>query len=261
MTVSDTSRHIYWSYLTLVEYEETLQLQETIREQRWQGKGGELLLLLQHPPVYTIGVRPALDNLLSPLKELKEKGIKVIRTNRGGDITFHGPGQLVAYPILSLSRFRLDIPSYVRSLEEVVIHLLEDYGLKGERVPDYPGVWVDGKKIAAVGINIKKGIAIHGFALNVNTDLDYFTNIHPCGIQGCTVTSLHVLLGYQPPLLEVMERLVDHFGEIFNGVMVEQSPRELWSTGSWKKKEQSWSYKEKQDHNEENEVFQQSGKP
>ena len=237
MVVSDISRHIDWSYLDLVEYEEALQLQENIREQRWQGRGGDVLILLQHPRVYTIGIRPALDNLLASREELKEKGIRVIRTNRGGDITFHGPGQLVAYPILSLSRFRLDIPTYVRFLEEVVIDLLKDYRLKGERVPNYPGVWVEGKKIAAVGINIKKNIAIHGFALNVNTDLGYFSNIHPCGIQGCTVTSLHFLLGYQPTLLEVMEKLVSHFGEIFRGVMVERSPQALWSVGSWKENE------------------------
>lgn len=184
------------------------------------------LLLCQHPPVYTLGKSGHLENLLINNRQLQEKGIQFVHTNRGGDITFHGPGQVVGYPILDLEKFFRDIGKYLRSLEEVIILTIGDYGIKGNRSPGETGVWIEpelkhkARKICAMGVRCSRWITMHGFALNVNTDLSYFNHIVPCGIPDKQVTSLEKELGYQVPLEEVKERIKNNFAKVFGAQLV-----------------------------------------
>jgi lipoyl(octanoyl) transferase len=180
------------------------------------------LILCEHPPVYTLGKSGHMENLLLPDEEIADRGIQFFKTNRGGDITFHGPQQIVGYPILDLERFYTDIGRYLRELEEVIIHTLAEYGIKGERSVGETGVWIDvgvpGKerKICAMGVRCSRWITMHGFALNVNTELDYFNNIIPCGIQNKQVTSMQKELGEKLDFEGVKEKLKKNFGEVFN---------------------------------------------
>ena len=178
-------------------------------------------LFVEHPHVYTLGKSGHIENLLINEQALQDKGATFYKINRGGDITYHGPGQIVGYPILDLDNFFTDIHKYLRSLEEVIILTLADYGLKGERSEGETGVWIDvgtpfARKICAMGVRASRWVTMHGFALNVNTDLGCFDNIIPCGIRGKAVTSLNVELAKTTiPLAEVKERLLIHFAEIF----------------------------------------------
>jgi lipoyl(octanoyl) transferase len=184
------------------------------------------LLFVEHPPVYTLGKSGNEDNILMSEQELKINGIEFFHINRGGDITFHGPEQLVGYPILDLDKFKTDIGWYLRSLEEVIILTMADYGLSGERSKGETGVWIEpgvkGKerKICAMGIKCSRWITMHGFALNVNTDLSYFNNIIPCGIQNKQVTSLEKELGRKIPMEEVKVRLRKNFEKVFECELV-----------------------------------------
>jgi lipoyl(octanoyl) transferase len=179
------------------------------------------LLFVEHPPVYTLGKSGKKENVLLDDEGLKEREIQFFNTNRGGDITFHGPDQLVGYPILDLEKFYTDIGKYLRNLEEVVIRTLAAYGIKGERSPGETGVWIDpgvpGKerKICAIGVRCSRWITMHGFALNVNTDLSYFNHIIPCGIVNKQVTSMEKELDYKPDMQEVKEKVKRNFEEIF----------------------------------------------
>jgi lipoyl(octanoyl) transferase len=179
------------------------------------------LLFVEHPPVYTLGKSGNEDNILMSQQELKINGIEFFHINRGGDITFHGPEQLVGYPILDLDKFKTDIGWYLRSLEEVIIMTMAEYGLTGERSKGETGVWIEpgikGKerKICAMGIKCSRWITMHGFALNVNTDLNYFNNIIPCGIQNKQVTSLEKELGKKVSMEEVKEKMKRNFEEVF----------------------------------------------
>lgn len=178
-------------------------------------------LFVEHPHVYTLGKSGHIENLLINEQALQDKGATFYKINRGGDITYHGPGQIVGYPILDLDNFFTDIHKYLRSLEEVIILTLADYGLKGERSEGETGVWIDvgtpfARKICAMGVRASRWVTMHGFALNVNTDLGYFDNIIPCGIRGKAVTSLNVELAKATiPIAEVKERILLHFAEIF----------------------------------------------
>ena len=178
-------------------------------------------LFVEHPHVYTLGKSGHIENLLINEQALQDKGATFYKINRGGDITYHVPGQIVGYPILDLDNFFTDIHKYLRSLEEVIILTLADYGLKGERSEGETGVWIDvgtpfARKICAMGVRASRWVTMHGFALNVNTDLGYFDNIIPCGIRGKAVTSLNVELAKATiPLAEVKERILLHFAEIF----------------------------------------------
>lgn len=178
-------------------------------------------LFVEHLHVYTLGKSGHIENLLINEQALQDKGATFYKINRGGDITYHGPGQIVGYPILDLDNFFTDIHKYLRSLEEVIILTLADYGLKGERSEGETGVWIDvgtpfARKICAMGVRASRWVTMHGFALNVNTDLGYFDNIIPCGIRGKAVTSLNVELAKATiPLAEVKERILLHFAEIF----------------------------------------------
>jgi lipoyl(octanoyl) transferase len=180
------------------------------------------LLFVEHPPVYTLGKSGDPAHVLISTEERMEKGIQYFPTNRGGDITFHGPEQLVGYPILDLEQFETDIGKYLRKLEEVIILTLADYGLKGERSSGETGVWLDAnapgreRKICAMGVRCSRWITMHGFALNVNTDLNYFNFIVPCGIQNKKVTSLEKELGRKVDLDEVKNAVKKHFSKVFN---------------------------------------------
>lgn len=180
------------------------------------------LLFVEHEPVFTLGKNGKETHVLVSDEELEARGIEYFHINRGGDITFHGPGQVVGYPILDLEKFKTDLGWYLRSLEEVIILTMADYGLKGERSPGETGVWLDpsvkGKerKICAMGIKCSRWVTMHGFAFNVNTNLDYFNLIVPCGIQNKQVTSLEKELGHPVPMEEVKERLKHHFEKVFH---------------------------------------------
>jgi lipoyl(octanoyl) transferase len=178
-------------------------------------------LLCEHPPVYTLGRNGKQENLLLNAQQLQDKGIQFYKINRGGDITFHGPGQIVGYPILDLDHFFTDIGRYIRSLEEVVIRTLAEYGLQTGRIEGLSGVWLDGdnaraRKICAIGVHLSRWITMHGFALNVNTPLEYFTYIVPCGITDKAVTSMEKELGHPVDLQAVKARLIHHFAQVFN---------------------------------------------
>lgn len=180
------------------------------------------LLLVEHPPVYTLGKSGKMEHVLISEEERQDKGIEFFKINRGGDITFHGPQQIVGYPILDLEQFYTDIGKYLRNLEEVIILTLAEYGLKGDRSPGETGVWLDpddisrARKICAMGIRCSRWITMHGFAFNVNTDLNYFGHIVPCGIENKAVTSLEKELGYAVPFEEVKEKVKKNFEKIFN---------------------------------------------
>lgn len=183
-------------------------------------------LFVEHPHVYTLGKSGDLSNLLLSEKQLAEKGATFYKINRGGDITYHGPGQIVGYPILDLENFFTDIHKYLRLLEEAIILTLADYGLQSERSPGETGVWLGvgtpfARKICAMGVRASRWVTMHGFALNVNADLGYFDNIIPCGIKGKAVTSLHVELGVEKvDEEEVKKKIVKHFAALFEAKMI-----------------------------------------
>ena len=182
-------------------------------------------LWVEHPPVITLGKSGAIDHLLLNEEQLRDRGIEYYKTNRGGDITFHGPGQVVGYPILDLENFFTDIHKYLRLLEEMVILTLKEYRLEGTRSPGETGVWLDvgtpfARKICALGVKASRWVTMHGFAFNVNTDLAYFSYIVPCGIQGKGVTSLQAELKREISLDEVREKLSIHFQALFEAEFV-----------------------------------------
>lgn len=182
-------------------------------------------LYVEHPHVYTLGKSGDFSNLLLSEKQLTEKGATFYKINRGGDITYHGPGQIVGYPILDLENFFTDIHKYLRFLEEAIILTLAEYGLKTERSPGETGVWFDvgtpfARKICALGVRASRWVTMHGFALNVNADLGYFDNIIPCGIRGKAVTSMHVELGKPVDEQEVKEKILKHFSVLFENSFV-----------------------------------------
>lgn len=185
------------------------------------------LILCEHPPVFTLGKSGRDDHLLLDRKQLSERSIEFFRNNRGGDITFHGPGQVVGYPILDLEQFQPDIRRYMHALGEVIIRTIAEYGLKGERMDDAIGIWLDkdiphkARKICAFGVKSSRWITMHGWAINVNTDLDYFNFIVPCGIPDKGVTSLRKELGREIPLNEVEDKILHHFREVFSVRFIE----------------------------------------
>ncbi len=203
--------------LGLVSYSDGLRLQEALAEDRRQGSIDDVLLLLQHPHVLTLGARGdgGRSHILATPARLVELGVTVFETGRGGDVTYHGPGQLVGYPILDLKPDRCDVHRYVRDIEEVIIRTVADYGIEAGRIKGLTGVWVGHEKVAAIGVRIARWITSHGFAFNVSTDLDYFRLIVPCGISDRGVTSLEKLLERQVPMEEVEERVAGHFREVF----------------------------------------------
>ncbi|MBI2820270.1 MAG: lipoyl(octanoyl) transferase LipB [Acidobacteria bacterium] len=195
-----------------VPYRDAWELQRQWVELRRAGEIPDRLLLLEHPPVITLGRNARREHLLSSPEILAAEGIEVVETNRGGDVTFHGPGQLVGYPVLDLSPIRKDVVWYVRTLEEAIIRTLNDLGLAAGRRAGMTGVWVGESKVAAIGIHISRWITSHGFALNVETDLSSFRHIVPCGISSYPVTSLQELLGTRVDRAPLEDQLSMHLG-------------------------------------------------
>lgn len=227
-------QEIFFKDLGFRSYKEVWDLQEVLLKQNVEKKSRDdgrpttinHLLFVEHPPVYTLGKSGHKENVLMTDEELQQNEIEFFHINRGGDITFHGPQQLVGYPILDLDKFKTDLGWYLRSLEEVIILTMADFGLKGERSKGETGVWMDTeikgreRKICAMGIKCSRWITMHGFALNVNTDLSYFDNIIPCGIQNKKVTSLKNELGTEVDMNEVKEKLKHNFEIVFDAVII-----------------------------------------
>ena len=203
--------------LGVVPYAEALALQRALVEERRACRIGDVLLLVEHPHVLTLGVRAdgGRSHILASAETLALRGIEVFETGRGGDITYHGPGQIVGYPVIDLKPDRCDVRRYVRDLENVLICVAGDFGVEAAQVPGLTGVWVGRDKLAAIGVRIARWVTSHGFAFNVTTDLEYFTFIVPCGIADCGVTSLGRLLGRPIERHAVEDRIVARFGEVF----------------------------------------------
>ena len=215
-----------WDYQESL-FEEIVELKRKNRAENTNVPTPNYFLFVEHPHVYTLGKSGHMENLLIDEAALAKKGASFYKINRGGDITYHGPGQIVGYPIIDLENFFTDIHKYLRSLEEVIIRTLADYGIKGERSEGETGVWLDvgtpfARKICAMGVRASRWVTMHGFALNVNTDLGYFDNIIPCGIRGKAVTSLNVELSKEKVDTEEVKRyILKHFEEIF-GVSIKK---------------------------------------
>jgi len=220
--VSGFSRTIEVRRLGIVPYEEALALQRGLVEERRAERVPDLLLLLQHPRVITFGVKGdgGRSNVLATDDRLAELGVQLSETGRGGDVTYHGPGQIVGYPILNLDPDRRDVHRYVRDLEEVMIRVCGDYGVTAGRIKGLTGTWVGDEKIGAIGVRISRWITSHGFAFNVNTNLADFALIVPCGIADHGVTSLERVSGRDISLADVEDRLVKRFAEVFDAVTV-----------------------------------------
>jgi len=231
------NKNIQLQHLGLKDYKETWDFQEQLfksiidlkirnRREDLEIETPNYLLLVEHPHVYTLGKSGKPEHLLLSETQLEEKNASFYKINRGGDITYHGPGQLVGYPILDLDNFFTDIHKYLRFLEECIILTLREYGLKPERSKGETGVWLDvgtpfARKICALGVRASRWVTMHGFALNVNADLGYFDHIIPCGIRGKAVTSLNVELGRREvPMKEVEAKLLKHFAGVFEAEII-----------------------------------------
>src|SRR5580700_6342545 len=220
--------------LGLIGYAEAFELQKRVVAARKADAIGDVLLLCEHPHVITLGRSGKRENLLASERVLAQKGVEFHATNRGGDITYHGPGQVVGYPVIHLGAIRRDVVWYVRMLEEVMIRVCADFGLAARREPGKTGVWVDqdahreAEKIGAIGVHISRWVTSHGFAFNVSTDLRFFDLIVPCGIAGRAATSLEKVFGRGVERKEVAPNLTRHFGEVFGLEMRAASRQELF---------------------------------
>ncbi|RMD95393.1 MAG: lipoyl(octanoyl) transferase LipB [Calditrichaeota bacterium] len=200
----------------LLDYKKAWDFQKTIHQARINNQVPDTLILTEHPHTYTIGKAGGEEHLIAEERLLNRQGIKVYRIDRGGDITYHGPGQIVGYPILDLHNYYLDVHRFLRDIEEVIIRTLAFYGIRAGRIKGLTGVWVEGAKIAAIGIKVSRWVTMHGFAFNVNTDLNYFRHIIPCGITDKPVTSMEKLLGTRINFEEVNNKIIQCFSEVFN---------------------------------------------
>jgi len=199
--------------LGISEFKDTWNLQKELQEKRILGEIEDQLILVEHPAVYTLGKNASKEHILK-----RKEGVSVIQTDRGGNITFHGPGQLVGYPILDLNFYKRSITWYMRELEQLMIDVLKEYGIEGSTKKGLTGTWVKDHKIAALGVRISRWVTMHGFSLNINPDLDYYQDIIPCGIQGYGVTSMAMIMGEEVPSIdEVKIKMVDYFKNRFDG--------------------------------------------
>ncbi|HXI89949.1 MAG TPA: lipoyl(octanoyl) transferase LipB [Blastocatellia bacterium] len=207
-------------WMGLVPYDDGLRLQERAVQRLRSGDAPEQLLLLEHPHVFTLGRGADSSNILADRQHLESNSVEVHETGRGGDVTYHGPGQLVGYPIINLKPDRCDVHRYVRDIEEVLIRSIAEFGVTGTRIAGLTGVWVGNEKIGAIGVRIARWITSHGFALNVNTDLSYFKMIVPCGITDKGVTSLSRQTGRSIDTRDVAQIVAENFGKVFGREMV-----------------------------------------
>lgn len=213
--------------LGLVEYAEAWDLQRELLTARQEDMTEDVLVLLQHPHTFTMGRRAPESHLLISQEEMKKKAIALHYIDRGGDVTYHGPGQIIGYPILDLRKRGLDVITYIRGLERALIDALSSFGVRARQDPAYTGVWVDEEKIAAIGIRVSRGVTMHGFALNVNTNISYFDYIVPCGIEGRGVTSVAKVLSHPVELTLVEDSIVRSFERQFGGSFREVSISDL----------------------------------
>ncbi|MBI5186115.1 MAG: lipoyl(octanoyl) transferase LipB [Nitrospinae bacterium] len=205
----------HYSYLGVMDYLSALELQRRTVQSRLAGEISETVFFLQHPPVYTLGKKGNTSCLLISREELAKKGLPVIHTGRGGDVAFHGPGQLIIYPIIKLDSHYRGVRSFISLLEKTAIHTLQSFGIAAQSDPQYPGVWVGRDKIAALGVRIQRGVSMHGLCLNVQPEPDYFQWIIPCGIRDRGMTSIHECNGRAPDIEIIMEEFVRHFARLF----------------------------------------------
>lgn len=199
----------------VVGYREGLRVQHERVTARKAGTIPDTLILLEHPPVYTLGRNAKRENILFSPERLRQLGAELFETDRGGDVTFHGPGQLVGYPILDLTRHRRDLSWYMHSLEEVFIRVAGEYGIEAGRIAGARGAWVGNEKMVAMGVHVSRWVTSHGFAFNVNTNLQFFNWIVPCGLHDKGVTSLQKLLRHEVSMDAVTESVIRHFGDVF----------------------------------------------
>jgi lipoyl(octanoyl) transferase len=208
-----------YRYFGLTNYADAHALQEDLHERRKNNDIPDMLLLLEHRHVITLGRAANRANVLVDEKRRKDLGVEFFETGRGGDVTYHGPGQLVGYPIIKLAPDRCDVRRYVRDLEEVLIRTAGDFGIEAGRIDGLIGIWAGAEKLAAIGVRISRWVTMHGFAFNVNTDLNYFSLIVPCGIRDHCVTSIEKLLGAPLEMGSVVSSVTRHFGEVFQRQM------------------------------------------
>ncbi len=206
-------------------FEEIVQIKIKNKQQNLTLSTPNYFIFTEHPHVYTLGKSGKEEHLLLPEEDLKKFNVRFIKTNRGGDITYHGPGQIVGYPLVDLDNFKMDIIAYIRNLEEVIIKVLNHYHLQGERIPGETGVWIDAgkpsaRKICAIGVRTSRWVTMHGFAFNLNPDLNYFKYIIPCGIKNKGVTSLQAELGYCPDKETVKKQILETFLEVFQAELL-----------------------------------------
>jgi lipoate-protein ligase B len=209
--------------LGLITYSEAYQLQRQFLCQRVNNEIADTLLLLEHPPTITIGKSGKLENVLASQAQLAEAGVSLFFVDRGGDVTYHGPGQLVAYPIIDLRQRGRDVHQYLRDLEEVIIRTLNDFSITASRDSSHAGVWVRDKEIAAIGLRVSKWVSMHGVALNVNIDLEQFSLINPCGFNDRKAASISSLLSQDVSMDAVTKKLLARFAEVFNARMKQGS--------------------------------------
>ncbi len=215
--------------LGLIEYQAATFLQRKLHRERMDGKMSDMLLLLEHPPTITVGKSGDLDHVLVPQEELSKEHISLFFTDRGGDVTYHGPGQLVGYPILNLKERNRDIHQYVRDLEEVILRTLNSFCIPANRKNDHAGIWVNEEQIASIGLSIRKWITMHGFALNVKPKLGHFLNINPCGILGQKATSIVEILAKNISMETVTKKLINFFSEVFDVQVELVGERREWA--------------------------------
>jgi lipoate-protein ligase B len=213
--------------LGLIEYGEAYELQKRLCHDRLKRAISDILLLLEHPPTLTIGKSGSMENILVSKEKLANEKIALFSIDRGGDVTFHGPGQLVGYPIIDLSHRGKDIHRYVHDLEEILIRTLKDFSISAARDKSHAGVWVENEEIAAIGLSVRKWVTMHGFALNVQPNLKHFSFINPCGFPDRKATSMAQLLGYEVAMDKVTDSLLAHFSEVFDIAMEVSSEKEM----------------------------------
>jgi len=224
--VNKEIKKIVYCDLDSIDYKEAWDLQKAVHQLRVENKIEDVLFLLEHPHTYTLGKTADKENLVGDKKYLNENKISVYDIDRGGDITYHGPGQIVGYPIISLTNWQQDTHRYLRAIEEIIIRVCAEYDLQGSRVDKYTGVWIEDRKICAIGIKVSRWITMHGFAFNVNTDLKLFNGIIPCGITDKDVTSLNRELKTEIQITEVKEKIIHHFSNVFSYDQIEFKSKE-----------------------------------
>ena len=216
--------YLHLLQLGRIPYTEGLRLQDEVVSARKTGAIGDTLLLMEHPPVLTLGRNATRANIIASDELLARKGVTIHETNRGGEVTYHGPGQLVAYGIIDLKAWELGLLDYVAGLEDTVISVLADWGLRGERVPKARGVWLGGRKIASLGLHVRHWVTMHGIALNIDPDMSHFDLINPCGMTDVEMTSLVSEMNKQVPFADVVESFIFHFGRTFSCTTVLKEP-------------------------------------